>query len=162
MLKGLALGILGTLLVIALVGFIVTNFGFVDARADIGPTWYAPSLAHAMDASTARHAPKLTNPLQPRPEVLNAGKTAYSASCAICHGSAEKPQTDIEGLNPPAPEFFAGDPANMPENQNFYIIKHGIRMTGMPAWEKKMSDEDIWKIVTYLSHSQQAKGHEGD
>jgi len=161
MLKGFVVGVLVLLLVVAVVGFIVVNLGLVDARADIGPTWYDPLLAHAMDASTARHAPKLTNPLPPSPEVLNDGKKAYSISCAICHGSAEKPQSEIGELNPPAPEFFGGDPAGMPENQNFYIIKHGIRMTGMPAWEKKMSDEDIWKIVMYLSHSQQAKGHEG-
>jgi hypothetical protein len=38
----------------------------------------------------------------------------------------------------------------MPENENYWIIRHGIKMTGMPAWDKVLSDTDIWKVITFL------------
>lgn len=40
---------------------------------------------------------------------------------------------------------------DMTENQNFYIIEHGVHWTGMPAWGNTLSDEEIWKLVTFLS-----------
>jgi mono/diheme cytochrome c family protein len=44
------------------------------------------------------------------------------------------------------------DAPDMPENENFYvIIKHGIRFTGMPGWGKNFSDDQIWKLTSFLS-----------
>ncbi len=40
----------------------------------------------------------------------------------------------------------------MPENQNFYIIQHGVRWSGMPAWDKTLSDTQMWQLVTFLSN----------
>ena len=41
---------------------------------------------------------------------------------------------------------------DMPDNQNFYITKHGVRLTGMPAWGKLYDDDKLWKVTTFLSH----------
>jgi len=43
------------------------------------------------------------------------------------------------------------DAADMPENENFYIIKHGIRFTGMPGWENNFSYNQIWKLIAFFS-----------
>ena len=40
----------------------------------------------------------------------------------------------------------------MPENQNFYIIEHGVRLSGMPAWKQVLSERDMWQVTTFLSH----------
>ena len=40
----------------------------------------------------------------------------------------------------------------MPENQNFYIIQHGVRFSGMPGWKQVLSDQQIWQVTTFLSH----------
>lgn len=40
----------------------------------------------------------------------------------------------------------------MPENQNFYIIRHGIRLSGMPAWKPVLSEQQMWQVTTFLSH----------
>jgi mono/diheme cytochrome c family protein len=40
----------------------------------------------------------------------------------------------------------------MPDNQNFYIIQHGTRWSGMPAWNKTLNDTQIWEIVTFMSN----------
>jgi mono/diheme cytochrome c family protein len=44
------------------------------------------------------------------------------------------------------------DMADMPENQNFYILQHGIRWTAMPGWRNVLSEQQIWQLVTLLSH----------
>ncbi len=40
----------------------------------------------------------------------------------------------------------------MADNQTFYIIQHGIRWSGMPAWSKTLSENQTWQLVTFLSH----------
>ena len=40
----------------------------------------------------------------------------------------------------------------MPENQNFYIIQHGIRLSGMPTWKGALSAQETWQVTTFLSH----------
>ena len=40
----------------------------------------------------------------------------------------------------------------MPEYQNFYIIQHGIRLSGMPASRNSFKEEEIWQVTTFLSH----------
>jgi mono/diheme cytochrome c family protein len=42
--------------------------------------------------------------------------------------------------------------ADMPENQNFFILQHGIRWTAMPGWKNVLTDQQIWQTVTFLSH----------
>jgi mono/diheme cytochrome c family protein len=44
------------------------------------------------------------------------------------------------------------DMADMPENQNFYILEHGIRWTAMPGWKNVLTTQQIWQTVTFLSH----------
>ena len=40
----------------------------------------------------------------------------------------------------------------MPENQNFYIIQHGIRLSGMPAWKQVLNEQQMWQVTVFLSH----------
>jgi len=47
---------------------------------------------------------------------------------------------------------FAEDAPDMPENQNFYIIQHGIRLSGMPGWKGTLSEQETWQVTTFLSH----------
>jgi mono/diheme cytochrome c family protein len=44
------------------------------------------------------------------------------------------------------------DAPDMPEKQNLYIVQHGIRLSGMPAWKQALSDQQIWEVTTFLSH----------
>jgi mono/diheme cytochrome c family protein len=44
------------------------------------------------------------------------------------------------------------DMADMPENQNFYILEHGIRWTAMPGFKNVLTVQQIWQTVTFLSH----------
>lgn len=146
---GLIVGVLG----VAAAAFVYVYFGFISARADTAP----PALeslvfGHAMDASTARHAPKVKNPIAPTEANLIQGARLYKGDCAICHGSPLNPAADVGlGQYPRAPQFLK-DPPDMPEYQNFYIVKYGVRSTGMPSWGKIMTDDEIWTVVAFLAH----------
>ncbi len=132
--------------------YIYLHYGFVDLRADQKPSALEQNvLGSALDGSTERYAPKQKNPLQPTEENLLAGAKLYRDKCSDCHGSPINPNSDYGlSFNPRVPQFMKQAP-DMPENENFYIIKHGVRWTAMPAWGHVMTDSEIWQVVTLLS-----------
>jgi mono/diheme cytochrome c family protein len=76
----------------------------------------------------------------------------YTMNCALCHGGLDrKPASLASSFYPPAPNLIA-DPPDDPEWHIFYSIRTGVRYTGMPSWEKTLSEQDIWKITSLLSH----------
>lgn len=147
---------IGFVVGVVLVGVAVllwVRLGFVDPRADIPESHLEMSLAMpALDAAVDRRAPKLTNPVQPTDPNLIAGMKLYQTNCASCHGDVGQPDSMFaEALYPRAPQFTKDSP-DMPENQNFYIIENGVRLSGMPAWSKILSEQQAWQLTTFLSH----------
>ncbi|MGC0772714.1 MAG: c-type cytochrome [Candidatus Acidiferrum sp.] len=150
--KGFVFGILTMILILAL-GLLFALMGFVNMRADNPPSTIETAVAgRAMDASIARAAPKQTNPITPDEANLAAGARLYRDHCTLCHGDPAHPKSVLAGsLNPPAPQFMDDKP-DMPENNNFYILQHGVRWTAMPGWKNVLSEQQIWQLVTFLSH----------
>jgi mono/diheme cytochrome c family protein len=150
--KGFILGIVTAIFILAL-GLLFALLGFVSVSADNPPSKMETTLAgHAMDASVARAAPKVANPITADEANLAAGARLYRDHCTLCHGDPAHPKSPLaDSLNPPAPQFM-NDMADMPENQNFYILEHGIRWTAMPSWKDVLSERQIWQTVTFLSH----------
>lgn len=133
--------------------FCYVRFGFVDPRADVEPGPMEKELAMpALDAALDRHAPNAKNPLQPTDENLLAGMKIYQANCAGCHGDISHPHPPLaDSFYPRVPQFVEDAP-DMPENQNFYIIQHGVRLSGMPAWKATLKEPELWQVTTFLSH----------
>ena len=150
--RGFLYGIV-TMIVIFALGALCALLGFVNMRADNPPSKMETALAgRAMDASVARAAPKLTNPVTADEANLVAGAHLYSDHCTLCHGDPAHPKSPLaDSLNPPAPQFTKDMP-DKPENENFYIIQHGIRWTAMPGWKNVLSEQQSWQLVTLLSH----------
>ncbi len=63
------------------------------------------------------------------------------------------------GLDPPAPDLGESQ-KDMSDAELFWIIKNGIRMTGMPAFGPTHGDEQIWQMVTFVRHLPQASEQE--
>ncbi len=55
-----------------------------------------------------------------------------------------------QGLNPPAPDM-AEEAAEMTPAELFWVTKHGIKMTGMPAWGATHDDDSIWPVVAFMT-----------
>jgi mono/diheme cytochrome c family protein len=150
--KGFMFGI-GTMVLILALGVVFALMGFVSMSADNPPSKIETTLAgHAMDASIARAAPKVENPVTADEANLAAGARLYRDHCTLCHGDPEHPKSPLaDSLNPPPPQFM-NDMPDKPEDQNFFILEHGIRWTAMPGWKIVLSEQQIWQTVTFLSH----------
>lgn len=83
------------------------------------------------------------------PERIRLGAVNYSGMCTGCHLSPGVDDTEIRpGLYPIPPNLTKddlGDP-----RRTFWVIKHGIKLTAMPAWGKTHSDEQMWNMVAFL------------
>jgi thiosulfate dehydrogenase len=127
--------------------------GFIPTNANATPPRFETHLAmSAVDASTEHRAPHITSPVLPSAESLIDGMKIYTMNCALCHGTLDmKPSTLGRSFYPPAPDLVHHPPDD-PEWFTYYMIRNGIRYTGMPAWDKTLSDQDIWKVTLLLSH----------
>jgi mono/diheme cytochrome c family protein len=147
------LGFVVGIIVLLFVAFCYVRFGFIDPRADKEVSLLESKIAMpSLDAAVDRRASEMQNPIQPTDANLIAGMKIYQTNCASCHGDIHHPHGALaDSLYPRAPQFLEDAP-DMPEHQNFYIIQHGIRMSGMPAWKQVLSEPETWQVTTFLSH----------
>ena len=147
------LGFVIAVVVVLGAGFLCVRFGLMDPRADIPVNSLERRIAMpSLDAAVDRRAPEVQNPVQPTDANLIAGMKVYQTNCASCHGDIHHPHGMLaDALYPRAPQFVE-DTADMPENQNFYIIQHGIRLSGMPAWKQVLDEQEMWQVTAFLSH----------
>ena len=146
-------GIIFALIIVAVLIAGALYSGIIDFRADVPVNRWEQRIAeHAAEASVERRAPAVQNPVSIKDQVLIEGADHYNHHCAVCHGGSANPISDFHNaFYPRVPQFLSDPPNDIPEHMLFYITKHGIRWTGMPAWGGTMSDEEIWKVVAFLS-----------
>ena len=83
------------------------------------------------------------------PAHISAGAGLYADMCQGCHlGPGVEPTEMAQGLYPQAPELAKG--TDLSPAQKFWIIKHGVKLTAMPAWGKTHPDPLIWDMVAFL------------
>ncbi len=103
------------------------------------------SLASEPDART------LKNRIEATPLAIAEARDHFADHCAVCHGNRGDGKTAIsEGLYPPAPDMRQAETQNLTDGELFYLIKNGVRFTGMPGWGG--GDEDNWKLVLFIRH----------
>jgi len=74
----------------------------------------------------------------------------YRETCVYCHGAPGQNPGDIgQGLNPEAP-YLPDVVGGFTPGQLFWIIKHGIRFTGMASYGKVRKDDEIWSLVAFV------------
>jgi mono/diheme cytochrome c family protein len=91
----------------------------------------------------------MKNPAKADAESLQIGKMAYNKNCASCHGKlglGDGPKART--LETPSGDFSAAYYQNQTDGEHFYKTKTGRE--DMPAYDKKIADEDIWHIVNYM------------
>jgi mono/diheme cytochrome c family protein len=85
---------------------------------------------------------------------LIAGAQKYEAHCAVWHGGATIHLSPLKNkFSPKIPQLVNRVPHNDPDGEFWLITKHGYRLSGMPAWDGILSDDEIWKIIAFVKHS---------
>jgi mono/diheme cytochrome c family protein len=102
------------------------------------------------DNSISRHARGIAVPGDlDTAKRVEAGAALYQEMCTGCHLGPGLGRTELsQGLYPAAPELARGD-ALSPAEQ-FWVIKHGVKLSAMPAWGKTHSDDLIWDMVAFV------------
>lgn len=144
---GLILGFLGA--GAAFVG--AGMMGYLPVHATDEPSRVERKLARDwLSASIQRQTPRLINPIRATDENLYAGLEIYRKGCAGCHGGIDHKSTWAStALYPRAPQF-AFERSARTSDQNFGIIKYGIRYSAMGAWTDMLNDHEIWQVTTFL------------
>lgn len=155
--KRILLGALGALALGAATATGLLQAGAIDVAAD---TPHNPAvhglIEWAREQSIARRAADIVPP----PDLSDAarirrGAGNYDAMCANCHLSPGVEDSEIrKGLYPTPPNLYkpedAADPGRT-DARRFWIVKHGLKASGMPAWSKGgMEDEAIWDLTAFL------------
>lgn len=90
-------------------------------------------------------------PLLESPQRIAKGAVNYAAMCAQCHLAPGMEATELNlGLYPTPPPFFESEHIQHQPSANFWVIKNGIKLTGMPAWGAFHSDSQIWDLVAFI------------
>ena len=148
--KGMLAGAGALILLVIVVGGGLAALGAFNVAADEPAGALAEMVLpfvreQAIDARADDiQVPKLDNPA-----MIAEGAEHYVAMCTGCHLAPGMAENEMRpGMNP-KPPMLARVPAEEPAEQ-FWIVKHGIEMTGMPAWGVTHSDAEIWNIVAFL------------
>lgn len=99
------------------------------------------------------NARTLTNPEPANRETLDDGLTHFADHCASCHANDGSGQTEMGmGLYPRAPDMRQAETQNLTDGQLFYIIEHGVKLTGMPAWGNGTPEgaRASWHLVYFI------------
>ncbi len=109
-------------------------------------------LEETRERSILRHSRGVTVPQVGQEQVLRDGFSHYHEMCRVCHGAPGYRETDIaRGLNPSPPELGGSElQAELTDPMLFWIVKNGIKMTGMPNFGESHKAEEIAAIVAFV------------
>lgn len=149
--------VIGMGLVILLGGIAFIHSGIYPVGADV---LHNPVTHWALETLRERSIARASAGISPpgdlaEPDRLLAGGADYNDMCSGCHLEPGKKESDLSlGLYPAPPNLtlrqgIAGD-VQAQARRSFWIIKHGIKASGMPGWGVTHDDERIWNMVAFV------------
>jgi cytochrome c oxidase subunit 1 len=148
----LAAGALISAVIVFMAGAIfVAWLGLYDVAATAGHTKaFAWFLHFTMRNSVKAHAPNPAAPSLDDPRLIAQGQSYAELRCAPCHGSPGR-SADVSAIKMlPEPPNVTTLAREFTTDQLHWIIKHGVKMSAMPAWPTQQRDDEIWPLVAYL------------
>lgn len=94
--------------------------------------------------ASAIAAPELT------PAMVQAGAGEYKAMCAQCHGGIGEERAGFAQGMMPKPPALAGSAEHLSASEVFWLVKHGVKMSGMPAFGPTHDDDVVWNIAAFV------------
>jgi thiosulfate dehydrogenase len=155
MIKGIIVGILLGILLIAACGYFYFSTGRVSVAVTDPPMLFEKKLAHmALDARIEREKIP-ASPVVAEEKSYLSGAEVYKENCAVCHGLPDQPKTNIaQGMFPPPPQLFHGTGvSDDPASETYWKAENGIRLTGMPGFKGRLTETQIWQVSVLLANS---------
>ena len=141
----------GALLVLLGAAVVGIYAGLYNIAADVPHTqpvyWLFETVRYSSIAARARNT-IVPNDLEDSNRI-SRGAGQYAEMCSFCHLAPGMKRTEISrGLYPRAPELRRK--TELTPAEQFWIVKHGVKMTGMPAWGVTHEDELLWDVVAFV------------
>jgi mono/diheme cytochrome c family protein len=148
--KTFALVVVGALVVLALGGVVFIGSGVYNIGADDHHTKIVLAIIQQLrDRSIAARSNSINAHYVEDPQRIALGARRYAELCVGCHLAPGIMKSDVrQGLYPHPPNLAQEELQQA--QRAFWIVKHGIKMSAMPAWEKTLDDETIWNVVAFV------------
>jgi len=131
--------------------FMVAYSGIFNVAASAGhPAWLEWFLQMAKERSVTFNSRQIDPPALDIADLVPLGAAHFQGTCAICHGTPLQSVNPIFGHMLPHPPDLQLRAAHWTREQLFWIARHGIQFTGMPAWSGENRDDEVWAVVAFL------------
>lgn len=138
-------------LLIAAGGFAFAWSGLMNIAASSGHWAVTDWFLHwTMRNSVKTHAMGIEVPPLDDEAMVQRGAGHFAAGCAPCHGAPGTDQPAVVRQMTPPPPPLAERIADWEPNHLFWIVRHGVKYTGMPAWPAEGRDDEVWSVVAFL------------
>jgi len=153
--KKFIFGLIAGLLVTPICVLVYFYAGLVPVATSAPPMPFEKKLAHiGLNAKIDKEAPR-NAPFTPDEQAYVAGAQLYMQHCAVCHGTPQQEPTAIaKGMYPDPPQLFKGKGVTDDSaGETYWKVSNGIRLTGMPAFEKSLSTQQMWQVSLLLANA---------
>jgi len=137
-------------LVLSVLGALVVVSGIVPIKASSGhwkiTKWF---LNFAKMRSVSTHSIGIDPPALDDPRLVLKGAGHYELGCRPCHGAPGQRLPPIAQHMLPVPPDLAHHHHGHSDPELFSLVKHGIKLTGMPAWPATARDDEVWAVVAF-------------
>ena len=145
--KLLAVAALPVIVMVAFIWSGVYNIAATKPHSNL-TTWL---LAKGRDRSIAFHSKEITLPPMTDPKFIDVGFHHYHPMCRLCHGApGYSPAEFADGLYPRPPLLLSEDLQRRPDAELYWIIRNGIKMTGMPSFGMTHDSEELLALLAFL------------
>ncbi len=104
----------------------------------------------AMSRSVALRARGIEEPPLHDERLIRQGAACYGELCLQCHGGPGAAPEPIGLAMQPLPGPLVDAPAHWRARELYWITRHGLKMTGMPAWQHRLSEGELWAVVAFV------------
>jgi thiosulfate dehydrogenase len=157
--RGFILGIIAGILLVPLVALLYLRFGHPPVTV-ADPAFPAEkNIVHVpLNERIDADAPH-NSPISPSETNLVAGAHIYREQCAVCHGLYGRPSPLADNMYPPVPQLWRPHGHGVvgvsddPVGETYFKVANGIRLTGMPAFDHILSQNEIWEVSLLLANA---------
>ena len=153
--KKFLIGLILGLIAVPLCVYLYFSSGSAPVATAATPMPFEKTLARmALHARMDKEIPK-SSPVTADEAAYTAGAQIYKDHCAVCHGLPGQAQTAIaKGMFPKPPKLMEGTGvSDDPAGETYWKVAGGIRMTGMPGFDKSLSTTEMWQVSLLLANS---------
>jgi cytochrome c553 len=133
-------------------GLLLAWSGIIPIAASSGhwavTAWF---LHFVMRQSVAFHAPEDEPPPLDDPALVHRGAGHFATGCAPCHGAPGEIRSPVVREMTPEPPYLPPKIGEWTPNELFWIVRHGVKYSGMPAWPAPEREDEVWAMTAFLT-----------